>query len=1471
MRKLICLLTILMLPGYLFAREHLQYTVHHYSVSDGLSQNTVMAILQDRDGFMWFGTWDGLNRFDGYEFKTYKPTLYGDTPSSNRIDFLYEDSLGHLWMRTYGGAFYRLNKHTEQIIPTGIIDPRFGNSRPRQRLMMEVRKGEMWVGGGNNLLRLRAQEGAPDGVQEVRYTLHSDINSLFSSPDGHVWVATEKGLEGFFGDEHAIYAPSENDEECNLLTGCSDGKFIWFGTESGVIWRYSPRSHRFDRVHIGAHSPVTVMAVVGEHSLVIATEADGFFLYDKRSGKVSAYNTTTTPVIRNNFFHDLYVDSHGYIWLENEERGILRFLPRDGSVKRYTNTIDERYNYQLTHNFCAFEDKHGMLWVNPEGGGFACYNPQTDSLESRLGGVTNMIHSAYMDRGGTLWLGTYDLGLDRISVAPRHFELYDLRSDQHHSGELRAMCQLRDSTLILATKDKRVRAYTEDMEYLETLPVEALVYCMLETADGGLWMGSKNDGLFYLKDGELTHYRADTRPYSLSCNDVYDLCYGPDSTLYIATFGGGINILRDSAFLHEDNDWASYPERFGAKVRNLLFTDDTTLFAATTTGVLRINTRTLETHQTPYFDIRALHQTPDGHLWIGTFGGGLIEVLNPLRDSLFAADNIHIYNLTNGLVSDIVLSIASNLWIAYESGLSHLSKPLTTPLHGSSEASFQHFSAIENEKGAVFGEAKGLVTYGGQILFGYSYGACKFSPSEIFHLEDVPPIQFTNFLLFNRPVTPSSNGPLSDAICYAPKIHLKHSQSVFSIEYATLAFPSESDVIQYAYMMDGIDADWNYVGTIRRATYTHLGHGNYTFRVRSTNAEGVWVDNERTLSIHVDAPFWLTGWAFLLYAFILVVFGFALYEIVLIVTKLREEVAIEQKVTDIKLRFFTNISHELRTPLTLITGPVENILKSEKLSPSVRSQLQIVQSNSARMLRMINQILDFRKIQNQKMRLKIQQTSIRQLVADTCANFNKEAYDKHITFTINDKIVNDKIVNDLWLDRDKTDTILYNLLSNAFKYTDEGGTITVTIGQREDYCTVTVADTGVGIPKDKRSLLFERFASQNEIHGNQTKTGTGIGLNLVKDLVDLHHGFIEVESEPGKGSAFTVLFPLGKDHFAEDPVDFIIDDSALQAELSSPPETGGVPRRGEGVDNLSTPISSTPTILIVDDNDDMCAFLSSILSPTYHVVTAHNGVEALSLLSPSSMTFTLTPSASDASSPSPLGEGRGEASSPPLNRGGREGSGEVSPSLIVSDLMMPNMDGLELTNILKNDPATSHIPVILLTAKSAIESRLQALKYGADDYITKPFSPEYLLARIDNILRQREQLRATYRARLLSLQPQPKGESNPDETFLAHLLDYMEHNMDNSALTVDDVVSEMALGRTVFFNKLKGLTGLSPVEFIREIRIKRAAQLLRSGQYNVTEITYMVGMNDSRYFAKCFKAAYGMTPTDYRKSLNQEE
>ena len=1366
-----------------------------------------MSILQDCDGFMWFGTWDGLNRFDGYEFRTYKPTFYGETLSSNRIDALYEDSLGYIWMRTYGGGFYRLNKHTEQILATNIVDTRLDGIRPIERLLLEPRKGEIWVAGGNNLLCVHeSASGAPDETTQALYTLHGDVNSLLATGDGTVWAVTDKGLE-----KEQLLKPGDSDEENCLLSCCSDGKYLWIGSEAGVLWRFSPRGERFDRIEPDVHSPITYMAMLNAHMLLFITESDGFGVYDKRTGRCQLYNSSLFAEIGSDRFHDFYVDSHGEVWLENDERGILRFTPRTGQLRRYVSQIDERYNYQLTRNFLAFEDKDGRLWINPQGGGFAYYNVETDSLESRLGGVTNMIHSAYMDSRGRLWLGTYDLGLDRISIVPNRFELFDLRQDLYHSGELRAMVQLSDGRLVLATKDKRVRLFGKTMEYEETLPVSALVYSLLERKDGGLWMGSKNDGLFFYADGETTHYTADGGTYSLLHNDVYALRYSADSTLYVATFGGGVNIFRNGRFIHQENDWTSYPSRFGAKVRDLLFANDTMLFAATTTGVLRINTRTLETYETPYFDIRALHQTPDGHVWIGTFGGGLVEVINPLADDLFAADNIHRYNLNNGLVSDIVLAITedphtNDIWFSYESGLTHLSMDTRT---------FQHFSALESEKGAVFGEAHGLSLDDGELLFGYSFGACKFDPSRIIHEEEMPRIQFTNFLIFNQPVAPSKDGALRDAICYAPKIVLKHSESVFSIEYAALAFPSDKDRMQYAYKMDGVDADWNYVGSLRRATYTQLHHGDYTFRVRSTNTKGMWVDNERTLQIHVCAPFWLTGWAFLLYALVLALFGVALYEIIVIVTRLRQEVAVEQKVTEIKLRFFTNISHELRTPLTLIAGPVGNVLKNEKISPAVRSQLEIVESNSARMLRMINQILDFRKIQNHKMKLKIQQLDLEKLVSSTCANFTKEALDKHIRFEVVDNLPDHKV----WLDHDMTDTIVYNLLSNAFKYTNEGGSITVTLGERENYVTITVADTGVGIPKDKRGMLFERFASQNEINATLNKTGTGIGLNLVKELVDLQYGFIEVESEPGKGSTFTVLFPKGKDHFSSDAIEVMIDDGT-SADGSDQTQQKSI--------ELKPLTDSRYNVLVVDDNEDMCRFLKSVLEPVYTVRGASDGYDALEKIR------------------------------------------QQQPDMIISDLMMPNMDGLELTDRVKTNPSTSHIPVILLTAKSAIESRLEALKYGADDYITKPFSSEYLMTRIENILRQRKSLQESYRSSLLSLQPQQVKEQSPDETFLAHLLDYMEHNMDNSDLTVDDMVREMALGRTVFFNKLKSLTGLSPVEFIREVRIKRAAQLLESGHYNVTEITYMVGMNDSRYFAKCFKMAYGVTPTEYKKSMGEE-
>ena len=445
------------------------------------------------------------------------------------------------------------------------------------------------------------------------------------------------------------------------------------------------------------------------------------------------------------------------------------------------------------------------------------------------------------------------------------------------------------------------------------------------------------------------------------------------------------------------------------------------------------------------------------------------------------------------------------------------------------------------------------------------------------------------------------------------------------------------------------------------------------------------------------------------------------------------------------------------------------------------------------------------------MKLKVQQTLLSNLVEETSANFKKEAYDKHIHFEIENRATDSTV----WVDRQRMDTILWNLLSNAFKFTPAGKSIRVIVADKPGFVTLIVQDEGIGIPPEKRNVLFERFSSNNELNSTNS-TGTGIGMNLTKELVDLHHGHIEVESEVGKGTTITILLHTGKEHFDEN-VEFIADDMTTQV--------GSPLTLEDKLDQLKQEQQdSKHTILIVDDSQDMRNFLSTILSRDYNIESAADGEEAKQIVR-----------------------------TQPID-------------LVVTDLMMPKVDGLELTQFIKKNPDIDYIPVILLTAKTAIESRLEALKYGADDYITKPFEPEYIRARVHNLLAQRNQLEQSYRQRLMRLEPQKTDEPIPGDAFLAKLLDVMNKQMDNNTLTVDELVDEMGMGRTVFFNKLKNMTGLSPVEFIREMRIKRAAQLLEERKYNITEVTYMVGMNDSRYFAKCFKNTYGVTPSEYRRS-----
>jgi len=1170
---------------------HDHYAVQHYSLRDGLNQNTVMAILQDKQGYMWFGTWDGLNRFDGYNFQVYKAMNNGEQARvNNRVVTIYEDAQERLWWSTYDGHYYRMDRTR-------------------------------------------------------RETCEQPFDSL---PDGML-----------------------------------------------------------------------------------------------RQMEEAEKNTQ--------------VDEQGIVWQADDEPGIMRY--RNGQWKRFTPPLDSRFAGHLRKHFFLLTDHQGRTWVNPTGGGWSYYDYERDELVNPLYGVTNMIHTAYIDRDGQMWVATYDGGVDCVNMEPMPYKLFDMRRSERDNGEVRAF------------------AVKKDGEVLPMLKSETSVYCALESRQGMLY-GTKGSGLWKGEKGKVKGKKIET-----SHLDIYDLEEGADGTLYVATYGDGVNILR----WNETKKAWDKPQVVGGgmNVRDIEIVDST-LWCGTTTGILCIDLPTMKTKVIPGYDVRAICYC-QGHLWLGTFGGGLNE-MNP-SDPTNKMTQLQTFH-------DVILSIVADgkdIWFTSESDIAQLE---------TETGDMYYYDALDGEPNAFFTEAEAVRVADSLILFGYNNGYVEVNPSRVHRSASVPPMHITRCISQDEELE-------GDTVTIADGSNL-------TIEYAAIDYVA-ADKLVYYYKLDGVDKSWNVAKDIHRVTYPHMRHGNYIFHVRSTNREGADVDNEKQLYIIVNRPAWLSWWAMCIYTLaVLLMIGVIIY-IITTYNQLRQKVQVEQQVTDIKLRFFTNISHELRTPLTLIVGPVENILQNERISQSVRSQLEIVQSNSRRMLRMVNQLLEFRKIQNQKMKLKVQQTLLSELVNETSANFQKEAYDKHISFSVENHAKDTTV----WVDRGRMDTVLWNLLSNAFKFTPAGKRITVILDEKPGFVSMAVKDEGIGIPHDKRSVLFERFSSNNELSGSNTG-GTGIGMNLVKELVDLHHGHIEVESEVGKGSTFTILLHKGKEHFGPE-ADFVADDNTT---ISSP-----VPMTLE--DKLTqleqAPQDNRRTVLVVDDNQDMRQFLAGILNREYNVETAVDGDEAERIVR-----------------------------TKPLD-------------LVITDLMMPHVDGLELIQFIKQNPDINYIPVILLTAKTAIESRLQALQYGADDYVTKPFEPEYLRARVHNLIAQRAQLEQSYRQRLMRLETQKGDEQISGDAFLAKLLDIMNRQMDNNTLTVDELVEEMNMGRTVFFNKLKSMTGLSPVEFIREMRIKRAAQLLEERRYNITEVTYMVGMNDSRYFAKCFKATYGVTPSEYRRSCLAEK
>lgn len=1448
------------------------HTFTQYTSENGLSQKTVQSIIQDHKGLMWFATWDGLYKFDGYTFKNYKAHP-GDniSLSNNRMDNIKEDPYGYIWVQSYDHRIFRFDPRTEkfQTIP-------YDNYLSQDFYVLPT--GDVWITTTQNeLIHITTHPDTHEMTADNFFKVHQipyqeQVNRIFLDSRQHQWLLTENGLYKLSRDKEGeqlssyFVAPPKTDKQ-PFYDALESGQTIYFSSNKGCVWGIT--DEQFSLREFPTHSSIKFIRQLKDEKLFVGTASDGFFVYSPQQDKSRHYNTTVSKDLKENHIKEVYVDSHHEAWLRHNITGVTHFNPENGEIDHFI--LQDKYGKDIVDSrpeMYIYEDINGSLWLHPSGGGLAWYDRRENKIRPFYNPALqsgwssdNKVTGLFTDRQGNLWLCSYGNGLEKITFNTSHFHLLTAHPDDSEfpGNNTRAVYQDRDGNIWAGNKDKIVRVYDKNLRYIGNLTSQGkivpnstnelgIAYAFTQDHNGTIWIGTKGNGLIAATPGRQPHTfslqqfttQADNI-YSLSGNSVYSLHEDSQKRLWIATFEGGINYLdlkettRDSRFINYRNRLKNYP--IGQSYRTRFVTSDSegNIWIGSTTGLLmcnghfdepeRIDFRQFcripsDVHSLSNNDVHSIFFTRNKEMYISTFGGGFNKLLSlDDRQAKFQS-----YTMKDGLSSDILLSIAEdrkgNLWLATEEELCKF-----TPSTGN----------IENYPSKVFpqhinfSEGAALRTQDEQLMFNTVKGILYFSPDSISTNKYAPPIIFTSFQQAEQTVAPEEGGILTTHIDDTQLITLPHERNSFSIQFAALdmRYPNS---ISYAYQLEGFEKNWNFIGNQRTATYTNLPKGKYTLKVKSTNSDGVWVENTRTMKFTVLPSFWETPWAYLLYVLFIALIIFTASYILFTIFRLKHKVTIEQQISDIKLRFFTNISHELRTPLTLIAGPIEQVLHNGRLSHEEREQLTLVERNTNRMLRLVNQILDFRKIQNNKMKMRVQQIDLVPFTQHIMENFNFLADEHQIDFKQETRLSSLCI----WADADKLEKILFNLLSNAFKYTPQGREIKVVITDSEKEASISVEDQGIGIPENKQKSLFVRF--ENLVDKNLfNQSSTGIGLSLVKELVEMHRGSISLHSRTGEGSHFIVRLPKGKEHFDE-TTEFILSDHVVTDVGPALPATQLASLTENGNEEMD---KEKESILIVEDNNELRFFLKTIFAQYFNVIEAENG------------------------------------------KAGLEKSKEYQPDIIVSDVMMPEMDGIDMVRALREEMTTSHIPIVLLTAKSNIESKIEGMKLGADDYITKPFSAAYLKARIFNLLEQRKKLQALYCASLLpaSSEQQPtegqtEEKSAPilspnDQKFMDKVMETIEKNLDNGNLMVEHIAAEAHMSRSVFFKKLKMLTGLSPIEFLREIRMKRAAQLIETGEYNMAQIAYMVGINDSHYFSKCFKQQYGITPTEYKESRRQ--
>jgi len=1376
MKSNICKIFILfiVLTGYnLYGRENLKFG--HLSIIDGLSKNGVTSILKDAKGFMWFGTYDGLNRFDGVDFKVYYHNIYDSTSiSSNWINDLFEDSDGNLWIGTLNGLNY-YNKE-EDNFKHFTLDSRFFSNELTNSINTIIERDDksLWVGSRYGLYVFdKVELKFYPLIDEINDNLNiNNISALKKDSYDRLWIGTNAGSYTYnLAKERFINVIDNKKYAVNDLSISTIWEdvygIIWIGTNDGLfkITENKVDVYKKSNTSSGINNNIIHCICEGPNGLIwIGTESGGLNQYDRSTNSFYHFlHDPTNPFsIGQNVVHSLYFDVNGILWAGHDAKGISYY---DLNQKRFQHYIKQEGNSNsLSDNVvnCFYEDKNGLLWIGTSKGGLNVFDRGNEKYWSYKSHPTDpyslsseVVRTVFVDSKDNIWVGTYLGGLNRFDRKIQKF---------YH--------------------------YQRDVNDPKSLS-NNIVNTIMEDYAGKIWIGTHMGINVYDPENkrvEFLHHKHDSSiPTSLSSDRVNIIYEDSERNIWVGT-DGGLNLFnpqKEKAFFtHHKHD-----------------KDDSTSISLD--------------------DISSIYEDKQNTLWVGTKGGGICK-FNKKTNSFVS------FNQDDGLANNTVHGILEdnngNLWISTNKGLSKFNKKTGI---------FKNYTVNDGLQSDEFRYNAYYKNNSGEMFFGGINGFNVFYPDSIRDNTFVPPVVFTDFEIFNKPVQLKKydqNSPLEKHISQTRNLLLSYKHNILTFGFAALNFTSPGEN-QYAYKLLGFDNDWNYIGTRNRISFTNLDPGNYTLEIIGSNNDGVWNENGPSINIEILPPFWKTTEAYLFYILFFIIITILIIRFFINRGKLRNELILEQKMHNIdllKLQFFTNISHEIRTPLTLILGPLSSILAGIQ-NGKIKEQLLMINRNAEQLHRFINELLDFRKLEAGKMRLEIVRGDVVAFVKRIVDAFKQNGQQRDINIHFNTNI--DKL--NILFDRDKLEKILNNLLSNAIKYTPDGGSITVKFqhlksidkqgvndpGKTAKECyKISVKDTGIGISSKEIDKIFNRFyQSDNTVF--QKKGGTGIGLTLTKEFVNLLKGEIYVNSEQGKGSKFTIIFPIDPEellneyHTIKEPTETI--KNKKRDNLDNFP----VHEAGENID-LSVNKQKKPLLLVIDDNIDLLTFIRNELDQYYNIEEAKDGREGL------------------------------------------EKAWELLPDLIISDILMPLVDGIEFCTKVKTDERTSHIPVILLTARTSVENIKEGLETGADDYITKPFNAELLISRVQNLIESRKKLRERFKHEVW-LKPKDVAITPVDEVFLQRAIDIVEQNMSNPEFDVDSLAKKVGMGRTQLYQKLNALTNQSVKEFIRNLRLKRAVQLIEQNQITITEVAYKVGFQERASLYKAFKKQFGKSPTEY--------